>query len=443
MVLVAVLWSLAACATTPPANHPVERGSNIQPEFQAGLAAAGRSEELFLVTTFSGGGTRAAAFAYGVLQELAATDVTIGGEPRRLVDEVDLISSVSGGSFTAAYYGLFGDRIFEDYEKVFLRRNLQGRLILEMLRPINWLRLFRVDRSQLAADFYDREIFEGATFADFRRVDAPEIVINATDLSTAGRFPFSPISFGLICSDLESYPVANAVMASSAVPIAFPTIRLSNHAGSCNFEVPGWLQQPPEENAPIALLAKREFLASYEKGRDRRFIHLLDGGLSDNLGLRNAVAAITVAADPLQMMREIGHGDIRQILVLVVNAEQRATRQWGGTNRTASPRQVMSSLSGRQIHNTNRITIELARKLFNDLGRTLSRPGAPVAVDFVEVSFEMNEDTSEREFLGGVETSLRLSAEKVDRLISAGRGILRSSPAFQRAVGRMGAAKRE
>ena len=442
-VLVATLWSLAACVTTPPANHPVERGSTIRPSSRVGLAAAGRSGELLLVTTFSGGGTRAAAFAYGVLQELAATDVTLGGEHRRLIDEVDLISSVSGGSFTAAYYGLFGDRTFEDYEEVFLRRNLQGRLILEMLRPINWLRLFRVDRSQLAADFYDREIFEGATFADFRRVDAPEIVINATDLSTAGRFPFSSVSFGLICSDLASYPVANAVTASSAVPIAFPTIRLSNHAGNCNFEIPGWLHQSPEENAPLAQLAKREILASYEKDRDRRFIHLLDGGLSDNLGLRNAVAAITVAGDPLQMMREIGHGDIRQILVVVVNAEQRARRRWDNSNRAASPRQVMSGLSGRQIHNTNRITIELARKLFNNLGRELSRPGAPVAVEFVEVSFEKLADASEREFLGGVETSFQLSDEKVDRLISAGRDILRGSPAFQRAVGRMSESLRE
>jgi NTE family protein len=61
-----------------------------------------------LILAFSGGGTRAAAFAYGVLEELAATPVVLGGRPRRLLDEVDLISAVSGGSFTAAYYGLYG-----------------------------------------------------------------------------------------------------------------------------------------------------------------------------------------------------------------------------------------------------------------------------------------------------------------------------------------------
>jgi NTE family protein len=378
-----------------------------------------------------------------VLQELAATEVVLGGERQRLIDEIDLISSVSGGSFTAAYYGLFGDRIFEDYEEVFLRRNLQGRLILEMLRPINWLRLFRIDRGQLAADFYGREIFENATFADLARADAPEVVINATDLSTGSRFPFSPISFGLICSDLDSYPVANAVTASSAVPIAFPTIRLSNYAGSCEFETPEWLQLSPEDGSTMAKLVNREILASYEVHRDSRFIHLLDGGLSDNLGLRNAVAAITVAADPQQMMREIGHEDVKQILVIVVNAEQKAKRRWDNHDRAASPLQVVSGLSGSQIHNTNRITIELARMLFDDLGRALSRPGAPVAVEFVEVSFEELADAGEREFLGGVETSFRLSDEKVDRLISAGRDVLRRSPSFQRAVNRIGVATRK
>ncbi len=436
--MVAAMCFLGACISTPPANLPVAAGSKVQAKPRSALAASGRSKEIFVATTFSGGGTRAAAFAYGVLQELAATHVLLGGERRRLVDEIDLISSVSGGSFTAAYFGLFGDRIFEDYEQVFLRRNLQGRLAVEMLRPLNWLRLFRVDRGQLAANLYDREIFEGATFADFERVDAPEVIINATDLSTAARFPFSPVAFGLICSDLDSYPVANAVTASSAVPIAFPTVRLSNYAGSCDVEFPDALQRPPEDDSPMVRLAKREIFSAYGKEHNRRFIHLLDGGLSDNLGLRNAVAALAVAGEPEEIAREIKHENVRQILVIVVNAEQRKKkRRWDNDNRTASPLQVVSGLSGSQIHNANHITIELARMLFDDLGRALSRPGSPVAVDLVEVSFEEHTDDAEREFLGDVETSFRLSDEKVDRLISAGREILRGSAAFQRAVGRL------
>jgi NTE family protein len=81
------------------------------------------AEELFVILAFSGGGTRAAAFSYGVLEALRDTQVTIGGQQRRLLDEVDVITSVSGGSYTAAYYGLFGERIFEDFKEKFLYRD--------------------------------------------------------------------------------------------------------------------------------------------------------------------------------------------------------------------------------------------------------------------------------------------------------------------------------
>jgi NTE family protein len=428
---------LAACISVPPDNRPIGGHSAVRFDTRSGLSAAGRSGELLLVATFSGGGTRAASFAYGVLQELADTRVSLGGESSRLIDEVDLISSVSGGSFTAAYYGLFGDRIFEDYEEAFLRRNVQGRLVFELLRPANWLRLFRVDRSQLAASFYDREIFDGATFAGFQREDAPLVVLNATDLSTAGRFPFSPVWFGLICSDLASYPVANAVTASSAVPGVFPTIRLQNHAGSCDFLPPEWLQQSSETESAMARVGRKEILAAYAEDRDHRYIHLLDGGLSDNLGLRNAVGALTAASEPVRAMQEIGHGDVKRILVIVVNAEGASKQSWGRRNRSASTLQVVSGLIGRQMHNANRITIELARELFQKLGRDLSRPGAEVAVDLVEVSFEAVEDPEERAFLGNVETSFKLSGGKVDRLIAAGREVLRRSAGFQRAVAGM------
>ena len=92
------------------------------------MGSPGNSENLLLYLTFSGGGTRAAALSYGVLEELRKTEVVIDGKKRRLLDEIDGISSVSGGSFTAGYYGLFGDRIFEDFESKFLKKNIQGAL---------------------------------------------------------------------------------------------------------------------------------------------------------------------------------------------------------------------------------------------------------------------------------------------------------------------------
>ena len=111
-----------------PVNQPLK-----QVDPQSGYrgkytGTPGNSENLLLYLTFSGGGTRAAALSYGVLEELRKTEVVIDGRKRRLVDEIDGISSVSGGSFTAGYYGLFGDRIFEDFESKFLKKNIQGGL---------------------------------------------------------------------------------------------------------------------------------------------------------------------------------------------------------------------------------------------------------------------------------------------------------------------------
>ncbi len=66
-----------------------------------------------IIVAFSGGGTRAAAFSYGVLEFLRRTEVVDSkGRKVRLLDEVDVITGVSGGSFTALAYGLYGDKLF-------------------------------------------------------------------------------------------------------------------------------------------------------------------------------------------------------------------------------------------------------------------------------------------------------------------------------------------
>src|SRR5205814_293529 len=77
-----------------------------------------------------GGGTRAAAFSFGVLEALRDIQLEgARGRKGRLLDEVDIITGVSGGSFTALAYGLYGDKLFDDYEQRFLKRNVQGELI--------------------------------------------------------------------------------------------------------------------------------------------------------------------------------------------------------------------------------------------------------------------------------------------------------------------------
>jgi len=206
-----------------PLNAPLDRYEPGYGYLARNMGPEGNSEELLLILSFSGGGTRAAAFSYGVLEELRATEVAFDGRKRRLVDEVDMISGVSGGSFTAAYYGLFGERIFEDYEGRFLKKNVQGDLKSSMfLNPVNWFRLSSpfFDRSDLAAEYYDKYVFDGKTFGDILRRKGPMILINTTDMSLGVRITFNQNLFNAICSDLSKFPVARACAASSAWPIS-------------------------------------------------------------------------------------------------------------------------------------------------------------------------------------------------------------------------------
>src|SRR4030095_4329813 len=95
--------------------------------FETRQAVSKNSGDNLVILAFSGGGTRAAAFSYGVLEYLRRTDIVMpNGGKFRLIDSIDIITGVSGGSFTALAYGLYGDKLFDDYEQRFLKRNVQG-----------------------------------------------------------------------------------------------------------------------------------------------------------------------------------------------------------------------------------------------------------------------------------------------------------------------------
>ena len=117
----------------PTLNQPLEkwdrqygyRFPNLPPPGE------GNSNSLFVMTSFSGGGTRASTLAFGALRELAQHSIKWEGRETRLIDELDMIYALSGGTFTGAYYALFGDRMFHDFESRFLRKDWESELNLE------------------------------------------------------------------------------------------------------------------------------------------------------------------------------------------------------------------------------------------------------------------------------------------------------------------------
>jgi NTE family protein len=398
-----------------------------------------------MLLAFSGGGTRAAAFSYGVLEELRDTQVVVRGEPRRLLDEVDLISSVSGGSFTSAYYGLYGDRIFEDFESRFLRRDIAKELTLTLLNPIDWFRMLSpsVTRTDLAIRLYDEEIFEGATFTDLDRAHGPFIQINAADLASGSRFTFFQPQFDLICSDLSQERVARAVAASSAVPVVFESITLRNYAGSCGYVTPTWLTEAladPRASRRRHAVAKVE--ASYLDAEERPYIHLVDGGVADNLGLRAPMETVGLIGGA-RRFRELGVEAPDHIVVVVVDSEVNPPPAFSLEPSPPSLGALISAITGSQINRFTFETIELMDETIQRWARELpvGADGEPTQAHVVELAFDLLESPADRAYFNALPTSFDLDDEQVDRVIAAARELMRRSPEYQGLLRALGASE--
>src|SRR5262245_27935705 len=292
VAVVASLSFLSGCATRA-INPPLLRYDETSANQFEGLGMKRAAHEDLVILAFSGGGMRAAAFGYGVLETLRRIElVTTEGRTVRLLDEVDLITGVSGGSFTALAYGLYGEKLFDEYEKRFLKRNVQGKLVARILNPLNWGALLSAGwgRSELAANLYDEILFNGTTFADLKRTTGPAIAVSATELTTGSRVAFVPENFDVMCADLNSFRLARAAAASSAVPVVLSPITINNYGGTCGYKEPAWLRQFTETATPPRpagrILKRLQELRELDDAVEDRFFHLVDGGLSDNLGLR-------------------------------------------------------------------------------------------------------------------------------------------------------------
>jgi NTE family protein len=400
------------------------------------LVRGDNSESLLVMLAFSGGGHRAAALSYGVLEELARTDIVWEGKGRRLLDEVDMISAVSGGSFTAAYYALFGDEIFTEYEKVFLKQNIQRQLFWRLLSPVNWPRYASpyFDRSDMAASFYDRRVFRGKTFGDLVRDRRPPfLVLNATDMSSGAHFEFTQDAFDLLCSDLSSFPVGRAVAASSAVPVVLTPITINNYAGHCGFTEPAWVQTKFAEADPSSrFYQKVQELRSFQDTVQHPYLHLLDGALADNLGLRAPMEDTLALGGTRETLRFMRLDRPRKVVIIVVNATVHHDLGWD--NRAISPSLVQVSVASSNI-SIDRYSFE-TMQAFRDAMRQweaeLNRADSePVQFYPIEISFQRLTDPKERRYFDRLPTSFNLPPGALDRLRKVAGRLLRENKTYQ------------
>ncbi len=434
------LLLLSGCASYGVIDN-AELGNAPPAEPYSVRALAGRkgSGDIALTLAFSGGGTRAAALSYGVLEELRDTTVMIDGQPRRLLDEVDNISSVSGGSFTSAYYGLYGEQIFEDYKDVFLTRDVEGELVHGLFNPLRWFS--DKGRTEMAVELYEKQVFHGATFADMQRKGGPLIVINASDLGYGVRFSFVQEYFDLLCSDLSSFPVARAVAASSAVPILFNPVVVRDYRGCNKTGETGWAAlSNNSETSNQALAEIISGLKTYADKDNRQYAHFVDGGITDNLGLRAIYAVNQLSGGPQAYVRNMGIKMPRYLAVISVNASTDPEPEMDKTNKQPSIAETIHSMSNVQIHLYNNATIDLIQESLTQWSQLVSTPEWPVKPYFAKLGFVDFEQPEKRVFFNTIPTSFSLSEEQVDKLIEAGHELLRNNPDYQRLLADLGGA---
>ncbi|OWW21188.1 hypothetical protein AYR66_18620 [Noviherbaspirillum denitrificans] len=393
------------------------------------LAANDNTDSLLVMLSFSGGGYRAAALAYGVLEALADTRIVWAGANKRLLDEVDLISSASGGSLTAVYYGLYRDQIFNTFESDVLAADMQSSVISRILSPRGLWRQSspRFGRGDLLQEVLDEKVFHGKTYADLLRT-RPMLFVNATEMKSGERFEFTQDQFDLLCSDLSAFPLSRAVAASMAAPLIFSPITLWNHSEACD-----WREEPLPLQSGV---------------REQRYVHLLDGGLHDNVGIKTALEIAEARGGIIGMAKAARMRGIKKRVFVIVNAQtipelpEDASPNTPGLYRQAKalidiPIDLHSHNNIQALHSTiARWKAEIRDASSVQLAETYDR-----AADFYVVEINLRAAAKETQWsrLQDIGVTLRLASEEISLLKSFARTQLNAHPEWKRLLSEIGA----
>ncbi|QWD86076.1 patatin-like phospholipase family protein [Polynucleobacter asymbioticus] len=388
-----------------------------------------------VVLTFSGGGTRAAAFSYGVLEGLRDSKIGKGAFNRTLLDEVDLVSGVSGGSILASYFVAFGSETFKSFKDQFLYADFETNLVKSSLRPD---RLFG-----MMSPWYGRgdvlveqlnNLFQDKTFSNLP--DRPRLLVSATDLATSRPFPFTEEQFSLICSDLRSVPLAYAVGSSSSVPVVFSPIVLQNYSNTsaCIHKSPITLNTKYKHNYHMDGLYEDK--SSYLNSPDRRYIHLVDGAVSDNLGLLSLLEQ-SKSESIASLVDSAPKNSVHNLVFIVVNSEIPPLRAIDQSGVVPNVGQVINAI---RTTKNSQASADLSRVLKTSIGswekqlRARNDSRSPFANDIqihlVMVNLLDTPDLALRDKLVNVSTTLQLPKDVVDDLIGAGRLTLYSQSSY-------------
>jgi NTE family protein len=452
---VAAALLLCSCQTMQvPTNEPLPQNAQGMPEYRPGYALLPMLQqpqgEIVFIMAFSGGGKRSAAFAHGVLRGLRNIPVVENGRTRRLLDELDYIAAVSGGSFPAMHYGVYRDKSFETFPSEFLKADINAYVYGTYLYPWNWEWLVNpyYGTNDRMAEIYDRLMFHGATYADLLRLGLPLVSVNATDIANGISFAFTQPSLDLICSDLSRFPVARAVAASNGFPVLFSPITMIGHAKDCHGVRPP-TAAPAEWADTSDELSRRALLARianrYLDPERTRYVHLLDGGISDNLALRGVVNGSIALDATTEAFRRVAL-KTRRVLVLSVDGQSAPDPDLSKQRVVTGLSQIFGAVSGTQIDAYNFETLILT---YNELIKLLDNVHnvrcaqapvidghdcADVRGKLVHISLASIPDPQERQRLQTIPTGLTIPDADVDLLVRWGEQLVQQNATIRELI---------
>jgi NTE family protein len=445
----AVAWLTSGCQIPQQVvNQPLQNDATGQPIYKPGYALLPMLKdpkgEILFVAAFSGGGKRSAAFAHGVLRGMRNIPVVEDSGARRLLDELDYIAAVSGGSFPAMHYGLYRERSFDTFPADFLNRDIEAYIYGTYLLPWNTAKLIATEygTNDRMAEIYDELMFHGATYADLERQGLPLIAVNATDIALGIPFSFTQTYFDLLCSDLGSFPVARAVAASNGFPVLFSPITLTSHTQDCRgvrppTAIPATWADDPNELSRRAVLARTT--NRYLDANSTQYVHLMDGGIADNLALRSAINGMIGLDEKNETFRRVAR-QARRVLILSVDGQAATDPKLSRQRNVTGLGQIFSAVSGTQIDAYNFETLKLADDELSSFVESLKKARcaqarmidghdcADVRGELVHLSLASIRDPQVRARLQAVPTGLTIPAEDVALLVSAGERAVQQDP---------------
>ena len=406
----------------------------------ARIMSTQEGDQFFFHMSISGGGARAAALGLGVMEALRDTRITWQGREESLLDELDMLTAVSGGSMLAGWYALHGQPGLATFEQLFFANPLQDGLLSFALSPRSLWRIQspRFGRGDLFSEYLDEKLFKGATFGDLSRdPHKPFVTMYASDMVTGARFEFVQDQFDLLCSDLDTVKIARAVAASSAAPIVFSPLTFWNYASLTGRLDCAGRPLPVKSVLPLpgGLLH-----VSGKGGRVRPFIHLIDGGLSDNVGARGPLEHVARYGSVIEASRQVGYRGIKHALFVVVNAETSARAEGDDSADVPGPLRAAFALADIPINQNSAAALAQARSTMEawraEVTAAHQRGDYEVfaqgaQIHLVEVTLADERDLLLRKRLMSIPTNLHLPADDLAALRAYARESLARSDGFK------------